>query len=458
MSRREHFSSKLGFFFAAIGSAVGLGVLWKFPYTVGENGGGLFLLSYVVCTILIGIPVFIAELMLGRKAQRAAVGVFEELEPSRPSWKIAGWLGVISSFIIMSFYSVIAGWGVSYVVMSLTGFAKGMSATEVQNTFFLLERSGDISLLWHFLFTMMTMFIVFSGVRQGIEHWSKIMTRGLFVIMFFLFLYSLRLDGIGEACRFIFYPNVDSFKFSSILEALGLAFFTLSLGQGIMFSYGSYTKENDDLPLMATVVAFAVIIVALLAALIVFPIVFSFHFEPAAGTGLIFQVLPFLFEQLPGGMVISTVFFILFVFTAITSSIAFIEVVATNLMELVGWSRRKAVVLVAAGTFIFGIPSALSASRGMFADWQAIYRMNFLDTMNSFVSVWLIPVGGLVTTLFVGWVWDRDVARKEFYKGCHRRGLFWVWYYCMRYLVPLLILIIIIQKSGLIDVDAWVHR
>lgn len=452
---REHFSSRIGFFFAAIGSAVGLGVLWKFPYTVGQNGGAFFLLSYVMCTLLIGIPVFIAELILGRKTQRAAIGVFSILAPKRPFWKISGWLGVISSFIIMSFYSVIAGWGLSYVIMSLTGVAKGMSAVEVKDTFILLFKSPDLCVLWHFLFTLMAMVIVFSGVRKGIEHWSKIMTRALFVMLFALFLNSLTLDGMGQAVKFILYPNLETFKFSSILEALGLSFFTLSLGQGIMFSYGSYTSEQEDIPLMAVIVSFSVIIVALLGALTIFPVVFTFGFEPTAGTGLIFQVLPYLFSKLPGGSVISTLFFILFVFTALTSAIAFIEVVSTNLMELLQWGRKKAVTLVCIATFIFGIPSALAGSTVLFQDWQAIYRMNFLDTMDAFISIWLIPIGGLITTIFVGWVWDKNLARDEFYKGAYRRGTFSVWYYCMRYVVPVLILLIIIQKSGLIDFDRF---
>ncbi len=436
---------------------MGLGVLWKFPYIVGQNGGGLFLLSYIACTILIGIPVFTAELMLGRKAQRAAIGVFTILAPGKPFWKLAGWLGVISSFIIMSFYSVIAGWGLSYIVSSLTGATTNMSAGEVKNTFTLLFRSPDLCVLWHFLFTLMTVMIVFSGVRKGIEHWSKIMTRALFTMLFVLFLFSLSLDGMADAVKFVLYPNVETFHFSSILEALGLSFFTLSLGQGIMFSYGSYTSEQEDLPLMSVVVSFAVIVVALLSALTIFPVVFTFGFEPAAGTGLIFQVLPYLFAKLPGGMVFSTVFFILFVFAGLTSAIAFIEVVVANLMEMLQWSRKRAAIAVATGTFIFGIPSALAGSQMFFPDWEGIYRMNFLDTMDAFISVWLIPVGGLITTLFVGWAWDKQAAREEFYRGGYRKGTFTLWYFCMRYVVPCLILLIIVQKSGLINFDRALH-
>ena len=451
---REHWSSKLGFLFAAIGSAVGLGVLWKFPYTIGQNGGGLFLLSYILCTIVIGIPVFIAELLMGRKAQQAAIGTFTILNKGNDFWKLAPWLGVISSFLIMSFYSVIAGWGMSYIFMSLCDFAKGMSSQEVGNVFSILEKSGDICVLWHFIFTLITMTIVFSGVRKGIEYWSRIMTRALFIILILLVIYNTTLPGFSQAVHFIFYPELANFKFSSILEALGLAFFTLSLGQGIMFSYGSYIRENENVPGLTFVVAISVILIAILGALTVFPVVFSYGFEPAAGTGLIFQTLPYLFAKLPGGKVLAVVFFILFVFCAITSSVAFIEVIATNLMELFQWTRKKAVLLVASMTFIVGIPCAMAASGGIFFDWTSIYGTNFLDTIDRLVSVWLIPIGGLITSLFVGWSWGKKESYDAFIKGCSWKGLWSVWFFTMRWVIPVLIFFIILQKSELIDFDA----
>ena len=363
---REHWGSRLGFILAAVGSAIGLGVLWKFPYTVGENGGGLFLFSYIVCIIVIGIPVLIGELLLGRHSQRAAVGAFEVLSQERPKWKIAGWFGVLSSFLIMSFYSVIAGWGMSYVLMSLSGFYQNLSSGEVSGIFEKLSHSGSITLFWHFLFTLITMSIVLSGVRKGIEFWSKIMTRALFVILLGLFFYSITMDGFGKAAHFIFYPDVQEFSFSSALEALGLAFFTLSLGQGIMISYGSYMRKKENIPQMACIIGFSVVVVAILAAMTIFPVIFTFGFEPQQGSGLIFKTLPYLFAQLPGSLVISTIFFTLFVFTALTSAIPFVEVVATNIMELAHWPRKRAVLLVAAGTFIFGVPSALAFSQTLF--------------------------------------------------------------------------------------------
>ena len=450
---REHWGSRLGFILAAVGSAIGLGVLWKFPYTVGQSGGGLFLFTYILCIVVIGIPVLIGELLLGRRSQRAAVGAFEVLSEGKPRWKIAGWFGVFSSFLIMSFYSVVAGWGMSYILMSLSGFYQKIPIEEIPEVFTKLSQSGSISLFWHFLFTLITGCIVLSGVRKGIEFWSKIMTRALFVILTGLFLYSISMKGFGKAAHFIFYPDWKVFRFSSVLEALGLAFFTLSLGQGIMISYGSYMRKKDNIPYMASTIAFAVIVASILAAMTIFPVIFTFGFEPQQGSGLIFRTLPYLFAQLPGSLVISTIFFTLFVFTALTSAIPFIEVVATNIMELADWPRKRAVLLVAAGTFLFGIPSALAFSHGLFSNWQEIYGHNFLDTINHFVSTWIIPIGGLLTALFIGWGLKRELAKEEFPLGRRWEIFFRIWYFFMKWIIPLTIFLIILQKSGIINLD-----
>jgi neurotransmitter:Na+ symporter, NSS family len=455
--RREHWTSKVGFILAAIGSAVGLGVLWKFPYTVGQNGGGLFLLAYVLCIIVIGIPVLIGELLLGRHTQRAAVSAFGKLSGDQPFWKLGGWLGTISSFLIMSFYSVIAGFGMSYILMSLTNFYSKTPLDKIPQVFKTLSQSGGIVVFWHFLFTFITMAIVFSGVRKGIEFWAKIMTRALFVILIAFCLYGLTLSGFDQTVEFIFNWDVNSFEFSSILEALGLAFFTLSLGQGIMISYGSYMDKKENIPNMAFVIAFAVIVVAVLVAFSIFPIVFTFNFQPQQGTGLIFETMPYLFAQLPGAILISAVFFTLFVFAALTSSIPFIEVPATNLMELKGYSRHKAVILVAIAAFLFGIPCALSFSKALFPQWSTVYGSSFLETINSLVSTWLIPVGGLITALFLGWRVPKKDLVAEFPGKEGGSTFFHVWHFFIRYIVPVLIFLIILQKTGLLNFDAFLR-
>ncbi|MBP9841787.1 MAG: sodium-dependent transporter [Simkaniaceae bacterium] len=445
---REHWGSKFGFVMAAIGSAIGLGILWKFPYTVGENGGGLFLFTYFICLLVVGIPLFIGELILGRYSERAAVGAF-----ANPKWRIAGWLGVLSSFLIMSFYSVIAGWGMSYVLMSLTGFYQGLTHAQIGQVFEDLSHAGGITVMWHFLFTLITVAIVVSGVRKGIEFWAKHMTRILLILLVLLFIYSTFLEGFGEACRFIFTPKFDGFRFSSAIEALGLAFWTLSIGQGIMISYGSYMKKDHNILQLAGVVGGSVVLVAILSALTIFPVIFTFNLSPQAGPGLVFKTLPYLFAQLPGALVISTLFFVLFVFTALTSAIPLIEVVTTNIMELHNVPRKKAAIWVGLGCFIFGIPSALAVSHGVFADWKAIYGRDFLETINTVVSTWIIPIGGLLISIYLGWIMDQKACYEEFISGNRYGFLFKPWRFFVRYIVPITILIIIIQTSGLYNFD-----
>ena len=271
--QREHWGSRLGFIMAVIGSAIGLGTLWKFPYVTGQNGGGLFVLIYLGCTVFIGIPVFIAELLLGRKAQRGAVGIFSSL--GSPNWKIVGWLAVIAPLLILSFYHVVAGWGLNYIFLSLTQFWEGKTPDEIAGVFDTLYESGSICVLWQFLFTAIVMGMVYQGVQKGIEKWAKIMTIGLFVLLLGLLGYSVTLSGFPEAMRFIFYPDLSSLKPSGILTALGLAFFTLSLGHGVMLTYGSYMESSGDLPGTSMIVGIADVVISVLAALMIFPIIFT---------------------------------------------------------------------------------------------------------------------------------------------------------------------------------------
>ena len=449
---REHWGSKLGFMLAAIGSTIGLGLLWKFPYVIGQNGGGIFLFTYFLCLLLIGVPLFIAEVLLGRSSQRAALGAFSTYAKGRGNWLIGGYLGIIASFVIMSFYSVIAGWGMSYVLMSLNGFYAGKSLEQVGAVFETLSHSGTITLFWHFMFTAITMLIVVSGVRQGIEYWSKIMVKILLVLLVGLFLYGTTLSGFSKALHFVFYPDFNSFKFSSMLEALGLAFLTLSLGQGIMISYGSYLKKNENILKMAAVIVASVMCVAILAALTIFPVVFTFDLSPSSGPGLVFKTLPYLFAQLPGSMVLSTLFFTLFVFTALTSAVPLIEVVATNIMEKYKIERKKAVIWVSVCTFICGIPSALAYSTDLFPQWQLIFRVNFLDTLNDLVSNWVIPFAGLVTSIFVGWVMEKSVMKEAFTQGGDYSLLYRPWRFFMRWVIPAVIILIVVQKSGIFSI------
>lgn len=454
--QREHWGTHLGFILAAAGSAIGLGTLWKFPYVTGENGGGLFVFIYILCTFFIGIPVFIAELVLGRKAQRGAVGIFATLTHNSTIWKGVGWLGVASSFLIMSYYSVLAGWGLNYVFMSLNQFYLNRTAQEISTVFNILESSPDITLFWHFTFTSLTVAVVYPGIRQGIEYWAKFMTSTLLVILLGLCAYTVTLEGFSKAVNFLFSPDFSRFKPSSALEALGLSFFTLSLGQGIMLTYGSYMRRSEDIPKTSFIVGFMIIVVSMLAGLMIFPVIFTFDFTPQEGLGLVFKILPVLFAKLPGALIISTTFFILFVFTALTSSVALVEVVTANFIDLMGWSRKRAVLTTGIGCFVFGIPSALSGSNILFANWSKIYGKTFFATVDDLVSVWMLPIGGLMIAIYTGWVLDKRISHEEFKAGTKWSWMWHPWMFFMRWIAPIAIIAIMLQKSGIINVDAWI--
>lgn len=455
--QREHWGTQLGFILAAAGSAIGLGTLWKFPYMTGSNGGGVFVIVYLLCTFFVGIPLFIAELILGRKTQRGAVGVFASLSENSTFWRGVGWLGVASSFVIMSYYATIAGWGLNYILMSLNHVFKDRSPEEINSLFQALKTSWDINIFWHFVFTAITVAVVYRGIREGIEYWSKIMTSTLFVLLLGLSIYSCTLPGFGEAVNFILYPHLDQIKPSTIIEALGLSFFTLSLGQGVMLTYGSYMRRSDNIPKAGFVVGFGILCASLMASMIIFPIIFTYGAEPQAGPGLVFQSLPLLFARLPASTLIATVFFTLFVFAGLTSAIPLIEVVAANLMDLYGISRKKAALAVGIGCFIFGIPSALSWTDTVFKGWPAIYGKTFFQTMDDLVTVWMIPIGGFLITLYIGWFLNKEMIKEEFGAGTQWKWLWRPWFFLIRYVAPLAMILIFLQNAGLISIDSLVH-
>jgi neurotransmitter:Na+ symporter, NSS family len=447
---REHWGSRLGFILAALGSAIGLGTLWKFPYVTGEYGGGLFVFFYLIFTLILGIPLFIGELILGRRAQRAAVGVFAELSGESTAWRVAGWLGVSSSFLILSYYCVVAGWGLNYLMMSLNQFYENRTPTEISDAFDILYQSGDISLFWAFIFLLMTLGVVFQGVRRGIERWSRILTTALLALLILLCLYACTLKGFPEALRFLFHPDLSQIKLTGILEALGLSLFTLSLAQGIILTYGSYLRESEDLPKIALIVGLAVVIVSMITVLTIFPVIFTFNLPPEGGSGLVFKTLPLLFAELPGAMILSALFFTLFVFTALTSAVALLEVVAANLIDLYQWSRKKAVISSTIAAFIVGIPSALAGSQNVFKKWLPMYGINFFTTVDDLVSIWLLPIGALLIVLYLGWNLKKELVREEFLKGSKWKFLFAVWFFLIRWIAPIGIVFIFLQKSNII--------
>lgn len=447
---REHWGSRFGFILAALGSAIGLGTLWKFPYVTAEYGGGLFVLFYLFFTLVFGIPLFIGELILGRRAQRGAVGIFAELSGESSSWRVIGWLGVASSFLILSYYCVVAGWGLSYLVMSLNQFYVNRTPEEISDTFNLLYASGDISLFWALIFLLMTFGVVFQGIRKGIEKWSRVLTITLLGLLVALCLYSVSLDGFSQALLFLFYPDFSKINLSGILEALGLALFTLSLAQGIILTYGSYLRSDEDLPSLGLIVGFMVVAISMITVLTIFPVIYTFQLQLVAGSGLVFQTLPVLFSNLPGSMIISTLFFTLFVFTGLTSAIALLEVLVANLIDLYQWSRKKAVISATSAAFFVAIPSALAGSHRLFKEWQPMFGLNFFGTVDNLVSVWLLPIGGFLTAFYLGWFYKKEQIFDEFRKGSRIGYLFSFWFFLIRWVAPIALLLIFLNKGGFI--------
>ncbi|MCF7803411.1 MAG: sodium-dependent transporter [Candidatus Marinimicrobia bacterium] len=454
---REHWGSRLGFVLAAVGSAVGLGNIWKFPYITGENGGGLFVLIYLFCIALVGIPIMMAEITIGRSSQKSPVGAFAELAGENSNWKLVGFLGVLSGFVILSYYSVVAGWALNYTFMSLTNFFEGKTPTEIGNTFTTLYTSGGINVFWHAIFMVLVVGVVIGGVKKGIERWNRFLMPVLIMIFVILAIISMFLSGWGEAVDFVFFPHVDRLKPSGVLEALGHAFFTLSLGMGAMLTYGSYLERDSDIPKASIMIGILDTFVALLACMVMFPIIFTYGHDPQAGPGLVFQTLPIIFSEIGGGgMFLSFLFFVLIVFAALSSAVSLLEVVTSYFIDQMEWDRKKATLLTGAIVFLFGIPSALSGSGDLFPQWEAMYGKNFFDTVDYLASNWMLPLGGLFISIYVGWGLDPALRKAELTKGTSwtQSWFYKGWVILLKYIAPVAVMLIIIQRVGLIDIDA----
>ncbi|MBW1809233.1 MAG: sodium-dependent transporter [Deltaproteobacteria bacterium] len=448
---RAQWASRMGFILAAAGSAVGLGNIWKFPYIAGENGGGAFVLIYLVAIALVGFPIMIAELVIGRNAQASPVVAFEKMAGKDSNWKAVGWLGVITGFIILSYYSVVAGWSLSYVLMSICDFLEGKSPEQISSLFDNLYVSGGVNVFWHTLFMLLAIGIVYGGVKKGIERWSKILMPVLFVLLVVLVVRAVFMPGFSKGVAFVFAPDMDKLTNAGILEAVGHAFFTLSLGMGAMLTYGSYLSKKTDLVRASAIVCSLDTLIALMACLIIFPVVFSFGFEPDQGPGLVFKTIPVVFSQLTGGPLLAILFFMLLAFAALTSAISLLEVVTSHFIDKFGWSRKKATLIPGGMIFLFGIPSALAGSGALLGDWQGIVGKNFFDTMDYLASNWLLPMGGILIAVYVGWFAPKKLIKAEFHEGSKFKSLFVGWLWVLRIIVPIAMVVVLLYKVGILE-------
>ena len=443
---RGHWSSRLGFIMAAAGSAVGLGNIWKFPYITGMHGGGAFVLFYLFCILVIGIPIMLAEMVIGRHTHKDPVGAFRKLRGG--PWTMVGWLGVTAGFVILSYYAVVAGWAVDYLWLALKGTFSGKNAQEVPELFGALLASDLAQLFWQAVFLGLTVSIVLGGVSKGLERANKLMMPVLLLILIGLAVRGFFSPGGSQALAFLFTPDWQKLNAAAMLEAMGHAFFSLSLGMGAMLTYGSYADERTNLPNVALTVSIMDTCVALLAGIAIFPIVFTYGMAPSAGPGLVFKTLPIIFSQMPGGTVIAILFFLLLVFAALTSGISLLEVVVAYYCDEKKWSRRKATLVVGFLIFLLGVPSALS--NHLLANVHFIGERNFLDSIDFLATNYLLPLGGLLIAIFTGWVMTTRLARGEVEKGAVRFHFFPVWHFLIKYVSPILVAIVFLSKSGLI--------
>lgn len=446
---RGQWASRLGFILAAAGSAIGLGNIWKFPYITGQNGGGAFVMVYLLCIALIGLPIMISELMLGRHTRKDAVGAFIALEGKGTSWQLAGWVSVAAAFIILSYYSVVAGWTLDYVWRALQGAFVGQSAAAIEQQFDGLIGDGTRQIICHLGFIVLSLAIVIGGVHKGIERWSKILMPVLFALLLLLFVNGLLSAGATEGLRFMFYPDFSKLTPASVLEAMGHSFYTLSLGMAIIITYGSYLDNDVNLVGAGLRVALLDTAIALMAGLAIFPIVFAVGMEPSAGPGLVFKTIPIVFAQLPGGYLLAILFFLLIAFAALTSTISLLEAQVAYLIDERGWGRKKATTFLALLCFVVGIPSALSYN--VLGSWTLFGERTFFDSIDLIASNYLLPISGLLIALYVGWFWKGEAEKEELRAG-NAPWVYPVWHFMIRYVSPLAVAMVLytkIKESGL---------
>lgn len=432
---RENWTSKLGFILAASGSAIGLGNIWRFPFITGTNGGAIFILIYLAAILFIGYPILVSEMSLGRFTEKNPIGAFKKMAPNS-SWPLVGALGVLSGFVILSYYSVVAGWGISYIFKSFS-FTAESNFPQIFS-----EHISSLAepIVWHGVFMLLTIVVIGAGVVNGIQKIVKILMPILFIIMFLLIFRSVTLNGAAEGLKFYLTPDFSAVNFQTFADAISQAFFTLSLGMGAIITYGSYLSQKESINESASYVLIFDTAVALLAGFAIFPAVFAFGFDPASGPGLTFITLPAVFSQMPFGNFFSLIFFVLLTIAALTSSISMLEVVVAFLVDEYNWNRKKASYLIGFLIFLVGIPPLLGYSS--FSKFSFL-GMDVLDTYDWFANSIFLPTGGILTSIFVGHIWGAKNAVKEANKNS-RFHLGKVYNIFLKYIVPAAVLFIML--------------
>jgi len=441
-------SSRFAFILAATGSAVGLGNIWKFPYITGENGGGAFVIVYLVCVLLIGIPIMIAETMLGRRSQRNPVETMALLTDEAgadKNWHYLGWMGVIAGMFILSYYSVIAGWASAYIVKAFAGSFFDADGTAIKGIFDDFVASPVQLIFWHSLFMLATMLIVVRGVHNGLEKAVQFLMPSLFVLLILLVGYAMTTGSYNQGLHFLFMPDFSKLTSDSVLTAMGHAFFTLSLGMGAIMVYGSYLPKGISIAKTAFLIAGADTAVALLAGIAIFPIVFANNLHPASGPGLIFQTLPIAFGAMAGGWLMGILFFVMLVIAALTSSISLIEPVVAWLVESKDLSREKACIWSGLVTWLLGLGTVFS-----FNVWSNVkfFDRNIFQLLDYLTANLMLPIGGFCIAVFAGWIMKRQHSEQEL--DMPNAASYQVWKILISYVAPLAVFFVFLHVIGVL--------
>jgi len=446
-SLHGHWSSRFAFILAVSGSAIGLGNIWKFPYIAGVNGGGAFVLVYLLCVFVVGLPIMMDEILLGRRGRRnpiATMALLGEEEGSTRSWGLIGVAGVISGFLILSYYSVIAGWAVAYVFEGASGAFEDASAVVVGDIFSALSGNWLVTGFWHTLFMVSTTLVVSMGVERGLERAVRVLMPALVALLLVLLGYSMIAGDFAAGLRFMFEPKFSELTQAGVLSALGHAFFTLSVGMGAVMAYGAYLPAETSIARTSIAVVCADTGIAILAGLVIFPIVFANGLDPAAGPGLIFQSLPLAFGQMPGGMIIAVLFFLLLTFAAWTSAISLMEPAVAWLIEAYELSRSAAAGLVGGTIWLLGLLSVWSFN--LLADFKPFGRTLF-DNLDFLTSNIMLPLGGLAIVFFASWIVCQNSSADELDPAAGPG--YRAWHFSARYIAPVAVVLIFLNAIGL---------
>lgn len=443
MAKRESWGSNLGFILSSIGGALGLGAIWKFPYTVGENGGAAFLIIFLIALFLIATPILILEYAIGRKTKLSYTSALEKIFPKK-KYYFLGYIGLLVLIIVLSFYLGVSGWSIAYIFKSIMGSYSELSSPEIVDSFNKFLSSPLELIFWQFIMTMITAVIVMKGIRNGIEKICMVLLPVLFIMIIILAIRSILLPGASEGLKFYLSPDFSSINFSTVINAVGLAFFTLGVGSGNLVVYGSYLDSEKTITQGSIIVALGDIVAAILMGFIIFPSIFAYNIEPTAGPALVFIALPTLFSEMSYGMLFATVFYTLLFFACLTSTICILEAIVSYFIDELKWERKKTVIIITTVIFIIGVFQMLSF--GPLSKFL-IFDKTIFEFSDFLVTNILLPGSGLLMVLLFGWKEDNEEMIREINTG---EGIKINYYYKMtiKYIAPVSLFIVYLQLLG----------